>query len=348
MAGIAGALEVGELERSRRRPRSVWACELLERFRQYLDGRADFANNTLETYYERISDMLAWLENTQDHPGALNDPAARDRAVAAYRDHLLEQRSAATAKLALAAIDTFYRWRGLGPAAVARVKVRPARPRTLDNDEQRDLLRAAADHGPREDAMVRVLLHNGLTVSQVHLLNADFLQLTDNGGHLHVHSLDGQVRTAVLAASTREALRRWLVERRAILRRSGRRRRALFISRDGRDSRLIAPSIDRIIRDLGREAGVTERISPGTLRYTFDTRMLECGVDPALVAAAMGLTRPNATRVRTVLDPQDPVAAAAIAEALAFVAHGGAARSPVLPVRPEPVSEQLTFPLNGR
>jgi hypothetical protein len=73
--------------------------------------------------------------------------------------------------------------------------------------------------------------------------------------------------------------------------------------------------------------------------------MLECGVDPALVAVAMGMTRPNATRVRAVLDPPDSAAAAEIAEALAFVAEGKASQHSILRVRPEPVSEQLVFPL---
>ncbi|MFC9433742.1 hypothetical protein [Nocardia sp. NPDC057030] len=50
--------------------------------------------------------------------------------------------------------------------------------------------------------------------------------------------------------------------------------------------------------------------------------MLEFGIDPAVVAAAMGLTRPNPARVRAVLDLPNPAAAADIVEALAYVATG--------------------------
>ncbi|MFC9433743.1 hypothetical protein [Nocardia sp. NPDC057030] len=113
-----------------------------------------------------------------------------------------------------------------------------------------------------------MLLHNGLTVSQLHLLDTDCFTITDDAGVLRVRSLNGQVRTTVLATSTREALRRWMIERRAILRRSGRRRRALSISRDGRDTRLVRASIDRLVSDIGRESG-SPRLSLGILCYTF-------------------------------------------------------------------------------
>ncbi|MGW5220877.1 tyrosine-type recombinase/integrase [Nocardia sp. NPDC004085] len=294
-------------------PRSLWAREELDRFETYLAGRDDLSPRTRETYCERVADLLRWLETRADRQEALHDPAVRDRVVLAYHDHLTGERRVlpSTVNLARAAINTFYQWRGVGPTTLARIKHPSRIPRTLTASEQSALLRAAAARSHRDHAIVGLLLNNGLSLSEVRLLDVDGLTLRAESGYLEVHGLSGTTRTVVLAASTRRLLELWLAERRAML--GALRPRALFVSE--RRRRISSSSIDRIVRTIGREAGL--ELSPGTLRYTFDTRMLESGIEPWIVAQTMGLTRPNPQRLHTLQLPLEPRLASKIAEAMA-------------------------------
>ncbi|MEU2040460.1 tyrosine-type recombinase/integrase [Nocardia niwae] len=294
-------------------PQSLWAREQLDRFGTYLAGRDNLSQRTRETYCERVADLLKWLETQPDRQEALENPVARDRVVQAYHDHLITERRVlpSTVNLARAAINTFYQWRGVGPTTLARIKHPSRTPHTLTAGEQSALLRAAAARSHRDHAIIGLLLNNGLTMSEVRLLDVDGLTLRAESAQLQVRGLSGTTRTVVLAASTRRLLELWLAQRRAML--GALRPRALFVSE--RRRRISSSSIDRIVRTIGREAGL--ELSPGTLRYTFDTRMMESGIEPWIVAQTMGLTRPNPQRLHTLQLPLEPRLANKIAEAMA-------------------------------
>ena len=69
--------------------------------------------------------------------------------------------------LALVAIDHFNRFLGLGPAIVTRERLAQSAPRALDEEQQRDLVRAAEDASPRDRAIVVLLLHTGVRLSEL-------------------------------------------------------------------------------------------------------------------------------------------------------------------------------------
>ncbi|MBF6300426.1 phage integrase N-terminal SAM-like domain-containing protein [Nocardia amamiensis] len=200
-------------------PRSLWAREELARFDAYLAGRDDLSQRSRETYRERVADLLTWLETRSERQEALCDPTVRDRVVLAYQDHLIGERRVkpSTVNLAHAAINTFYRWRGVGPTTLARIKHPPRTPHTLTAAQLSTLLRAAAAHSHRDHAIIGLLLNNGLSMSEIRLLNVEWLTLRADTGHLKVRGPSGNSRTVVLGASTRRLLELWLVERRALL-----------------------------------------------------------------------------------------------------------------------------------
>jgi hypothetical protein len=61
--------------------------------------------------------------------------------------------------LALAAVDHFNRFLGLGPAIVSREPLAQTAPRALSEDDQRALVRAAEASKPRDCAIVVLLLY---------------------------------------------------------------------------------------------------------------------------------------------------------------------------------------------
>jgi hypothetical protein len=101
--------------------------------------------------------FLDWL--SAGGPGwdadPLSDRLARDHAARDFRRWLkVERRAAAsTVNLALASLDALYRQRGLGNPNVRREKPLRAAPRALEQDAQRQLLRACERASARDRAL---------------------------------------------------------------------------------------------------------------------------------------------------------------------------------------------------
>jgi integrase len=94
---------------------------------------------------------LATVGDTGWDADPLSDRFARDHAARDFRRWLkVERRAAAsTVNLALASLDALYRQRGMGNPNVRREKPVRAAPRALEQDDQRQLLRAC-ERAPRE------------------------------------------------------------------------------------------------------------------------------------------------------------------------------------------------------
>src|SRR3954465_9898293 len=120
----------------------------LGRYLKDLEGQP-LAMRTREAYAAHVSAYAAWLAKRPGAERALREPRARDHAARDFKRHLkLERRWApSSVNLALAAIDHFNRFLGLGAAVVAREQVAQAAPRALDEADQRALLRAAESPG---------------------------------------------------------------------------------------------------------------------------------------------------------------------------------------------------------
>ncbi len=103
-------------------------------YRAHLEA-APLAAHTRRTYAGRVAGYLAWLAEldplTRRRQGdPFTDGHARDYTVRDYRTHLLSAGRAkpASVNLALAAVDHFYRFVGLGPANTRREQLPQAAP----------------------------------------------------------------------------------------------------------------------------------------------------------------------------------------------------------------------------
>lgn len=67
---------------------------------------------------------------------------------------------------------------------------------------------------------------------------------------------------------------------------------ALFVGRDGQ--RLSARSVDRVVREVGRDG---LEISPVTLRHTCATNLVRAGGSPVMVARLLGHARVDLARL---------------------------------------------------
>lgn len=69
--------------------------------------------------------------------------------------------------LALAAVDHFNRFLGLGPANVQREPLAQAAPKALSEEQQRALLRAGQASRPRDRAIVTLLRYAALMLHEL-------------------------------------------------------------------------------------------------------------------------------------------------------------------------------------
>lgn len=254
--------------------------------------RAPLAARTREAYAQHVAAYGAWLGERPAGEAALEDPRARDYAARDFKRWLKAERrwKPASVNLALAAVDHFNRFLGLGPASVKREPLAQAAPRALSEDQQRTLLQAAEASRPRDRAIVTLLLYTAVRLHELVALDVDDVSTSARKGLLIVRSGKGDVyREIPLNRPCREAVDVWTKQRRSV---AEERERALFIGPRG--GRLTPRSIDRVVRSVAGRAGL--ELSPHTLRHTCVTNLVRGGNDLVLVAELAGHRRLETTR----------------------------------------------------
>ncbi|MDQ2758869.1 MAG: hypothetical protein M3Y17_00110 [Actinomycetota bacterium] len=113
------------------------------------------APRTKDAYDQHVVAYGAWLAGRREEGDPLSDPRARDYAARDFKRHLkVDGGWTGLGQLALAAVDQFNRFLGLGAASVKREPLAQAAPSALSEGQQRELLRAAEASRSRDRAIV--------------------------------------------------------------------------------------------------------------------------------------------------------------------------------------------------
>jgi len=246
--------------------------------------------HTRTAYTTDLRGFLGWCQGHDLDP--LTD-VTRTHLEAWTRSMEAEGLAPSTVARRLSAVAGFYRyasdegWTDGNPGERVRRPQVPEDSPTLglDRDEARALMDAAQAAGPRDLALVSLLLLNGLRVSEACAVQVT--DLTVERGHrvLNVTRKRGRREQVPLAAPTWDAVAGYLGDRT-----SG----ALLLTNDG--TPLQPHHAARIVRRLTRAAGVTKRISPHSLRHTAVTLALDAGVSLRDVQDMAGHADPRTTR----------------------------------------------------
>jgi site-specific recombinase XerD len=172
------------------------------------------------------------------------------------------------------------------PAANVRRPMVDHESRTLgvDRNELGALLVQAGLGSPRDHALIALLALNGLRISEA--LGADIADLDIERGHrtLRIVRKGGKHVTIPLALRTARALDLYVGERTV---------GPVFVNATG--GRMDRSAADRVVKRLGRRAGITKRISPHSLRHSFITAVLDAGVPLRDVQEAASHADPRTT-----------------------------------------------------
>lgn len=248
--------------------------------------------NTVRTYSSAVRMYLAWLDDARP----LEDKAARDGSVRDYRGYMLTvlKRAPATVNKALAALDDFYEWLGLGPAQgsngrrVKRHELPERAPRALSPRAQTRFLRAVeACPSPRDRLIALLPFYAGLRVSEVAGLDVDDITMSARKGKIRILGKGQKVRFVDIHPKLREAISAWKEVRPD----TG---TALFTTRLG--TRPTAEAVNDVILAVTCRAGLDEHVTAHVLRHTFGTNLVRDGVDLPTVATLMGHSRIETTR----------------------------------------------------
>jgi site-specific recombinase XerD len=154
----------------------------------------------------------------------------------------------------------------------------------LDRNELGALLVAAALGAPAEHALISLLAFNGLRVSEATGANIEALGIERGHRTLVIIRKGGKVVTIPLAPRTARAIDLAIGER---------VEGPIFSGPDGQ--RLDQHGAARIVRRVGRRAGIIKPIGPHTLRHAFITAALDAGVPLRDVQEAASHADPRTT-----------------------------------------------------
>lgn len=135
--------------------------------------------------------------------------------------------------------------------------------------------------GKRDRAILETLFSTGLRVSELISLNRQQFKDSDE---LSIKGKGGKRRVVFISGRARQAVENYLKARRD-------EDQALFVPlriKEDADNRLTQRSVQRIISETSRTAGLDDEITPHTLRHTFATDLLQAGADLRSVQALLG------------------------------------------------------------
>lgn len=277
----------------------------LQRFADHL-AAAGRSAHTVRAYARDVALFAEWFLGTNGK--ALTPEAITPIDLRQYRSYLLtvQGRKPATVNRKLASLSAFCTWaRGEGlleanpVEGIAPVEeVRPA-PKWLDKRAQYALLRAVQERGKARDiALITLMLHTGLRVSEVANLRRGDVRISPRQGTLTVRGgKGGKYRTVPLNADARKALGAYLEERPAI-----RGEDFLFVGQRG--GALRSPGIYYLVQRYAYDARL-EGVTPHTLRHTFGKNLVDAGVPLDRVAQLLGHESVDTTRLYTTPSEQD-------------------------------------------
>jgi integrase/recombinase XerD len=181
-------------------------------------------------------------------------------------------------------------------------------PETLTIEETERLLEAAGGDDPdesdhdghlRDRALLELLYAAGLRISEA--LRLDLEDLSVDGGYVRVIGKGDKERLVPVGDVALDWLARWFEDPRPRLLASSHVRPTrggpVFLGqRGGRMARQQAWSA---VKSAARSAGLTDRVSPHTLRHSFATHLLEGGADLRIVQELLGHASISTTQLYT-------------------------------------------------
>lgn len=277
-------------------------------FLEYIEIERGRAVKTIENYDRYLSRFFAQM--TIKDVGDITEQNVRDFRLWLNRQpgtaaDSMKRRTQNYYMIALRAFLKFLRKRDIDAISPEKIELAKLPERQLDLITAAELERLmqapkeafAKEKNPdkalpylRDSAILELLFSTGLRVSELCALNADIDLSRDE---LSVRGKGEKVRVVFLSLTAKEAVREYLKGRKDM-------EEALFV--DGRPNklhRIIPRDIQRHLKTYVARAGITNVVTPHTLRHAFATDLLSNGADIRSVQQLLGHASINTTQIYT-------------------------------------------------
>ncbi|MDC0949120.1 tyrosine recombinase XerC [Gammaproteobacteria bacterium] len=172
-------------------------------------------------------------------------------------------------------------------------------PQTLEPDETAQLLDSLSTEDPlllRDLAMFELLYSSGLRLAE--LVGIDLGDYDARDAQLRVLGKGRKVRVLPVGSKAREALSRWMQQRKQI----DTFDQALFVTKSGR--RIAPRTVQQRLTRLSTLVGLDKSVHPHTLRHSFASHLLQSSGDLRAVQELLGHSDIATTQIYTHLDFQ--------------------------------------------
>lgn len=274
---------------------------LMEKFRHYLWLERGLSANTIASYGSDLKLYAQWL-GSQGH--TLEDCGSEQ--VLSYLAFRVRGgiNTRTTARL-LSSLKRFYRFLvrerliSADPTALVEApKIGRPLPHSLSEVQIERLLNApdrSTAEGLRDYAMLELTYSSGLRVSELICLTMG--QMNIEAGMLRVFGKGNKERLLPIGDFAKDSLQAYLAEARPVLMKQNGGSESVFVTRRG--GGLTRQAFWYRIKKHAATAGITQPLSPHTLRHAFATHLVNHQADLRVVQMLLGHSNISTTQIYT-------------------------------------------------
>jgi len=273
---------------------------LIEEFLENLEIERNCSPLTIRNYRHYLNRFSSWLKrnNLQGEPGSINLEIIKKYRVFLARFSTPNgiPLSRSTQSYHVIALRAFLRWlikndyKTIPPEKIDLPKSESRSLKFLSTEQVERLLsqpQISTPQGLRNKAILEVLFSTGLRVSELVKLNRDQIDLRRR--EFGVIGKGGRPRVVFLSQRAADWLKKYLDGREDST-------QPLFI---GKEMRLTARSVQRIVAKYGRKARLPIEVTPHVIRHSFATDLLMAGADIRSVQEMLGHKNISTTQIYT-------------------------------------------------
>lgn len=269
----------------------------INNFLEFLQKDKKLTENTLQSYKRDISQYENYIEKNN-----LNYAEVDEDAIKGYLAYLQENgKKTSTVSRNLASIRSFYQYsvrvKDLKKDPTENVqspKIEKRIPNVLSTKEVELLLEQPEDSdlkGIRDKAMLEFAYATGMRVTEI--ISLDIKDINVKEGYV-ICKTGTKQRTIPLGELSVKALKNYVDESRPYLIKSD-DEPSLFVNINGK--RLTRQGFWKIVKFYKEQAHIDKEITPGVLRHSFATHLLQNGADLKAIQTMLGHSDISSTQV---------------------------------------------------
>lgn len=260
----------------------------IDRFSSFMLGERK-SPHTIKEYRFLVSVFLNFTEKTPDKC-SIDD-------IEDYKHFLATKKkySKTSQYLAIKALRHFYKYKKVQPPINLTVPKRPKKMPNYLSEKETSRLIDTASKDLRTNLIISLLAHTGMRVGELCKLKIGDVDL--DGNVIGIYSGKGdRDRIVIIPDSCRDLINEYLPFRYKMNSLDD----SLLVGRKG--TGLDPSTVQRIVRNLAHDAGITKKVTPHVLRHTFATAILRNGGDIRFIQQLLGHASVATTQIYTHVD----------------------------------------------